>query len=581
MDYLPKLTPNGHNWTTYASSVLCAISDEGLMGFLVGSERQPTHPAELIGRGEGWTPQTDDERAEVTAWRAADQLWTQRNAMVNYTIVSGIPDTIFGFMLHLKSPLEKWDYLEKHFGSIPRPESWLVAEEAKQRSNSNIAAETGQEARNSNSELKTLPGSQNRPVDSPSDGAETEAGHVKPEPKVVDMWHLKPYLLGVEVEAIGSKQPAEGTNALEAPDEGSQCVANKAKEDDDLLMSSKALEPQGNLPSTTSERAETRTGHTKPEDEVVDTWHVVDVLPMFEVGSTGQAWYSKHVKDLQASNEGSWHASDEVEESRDLLKLSSEVLKPVGNPTRQAGERSMEDALQMSIKDSQHAWMNSEMIANIPDPPGTPMKHPTPHVKHPRLRKWPSAQACSAMTTKFDLSYTRRSNKRREMQHLELDCKRALRRLKQTYQGHSTPKTPPDEAWGKGVLSSPRVGWVGSAMARSTATKLEIRGISANMVGMRAILPDWAMVPSELDKEIGGGYNDPASRDITNLHRIWKALLNDRECQHSERETKRPEDLPVPPTPLRNPIILLRSSETNAVTAGSKQTCKTSDLLWL
>ncbi|KAI6136326.1 hypothetical protein F5141DRAFT_1288114 [Pisolithus sp. B1] len=221
MDYLPELAHNGHNWTTYASSVLCAISDEGLMGFLVRSERQPTHPAELIGRGEGWTPQTDDERAEVTAWRAADQLWTQRNAMVNYTIVSSIPDTIFGFMLHLKSPLEKWDYLEKRFGSIPRPESWLVAEEAKQRSNSNIAAETGQEARNSNSELKTLPGSQNRPVDSPSDGAETEAGHAKPEPKVVDMWHLKPYLLGVEVEAIGSKQPAEGTNALKAPDEGS------------------------------------------------------------------------------------------------------------------------------------------------------------------------------------------------------------------------------------------------------------------------------------------------------------------------------------------------------------------------
>ncbi|KAI6103162.1 hypothetical protein EDD16DRAFT_1494097, partial [Pisolithus croceorrhizus] len=92
MDYLPELAHNGHNWTTYASLVLCAISDEGLMGFLVGSERRPTHPAELIGRGEGWTPQTDDEREEVAAWRAADQSWTQRNAMVNYTIVNSIPD---------------------------------------------------------------------------------------------------------------------------------------------------------------------------------------------------------------------------------------------------------------------------------------------------------------------------------------------------------------------------------------------------------------------------------------------------------------------------------------------------------
>ncbi|KAI6113869.1 hypothetical protein EDD16DRAFT_1598704 [Pisolithus croceorrhizus] len=145
------------------------------MGFLVGSERRPTHPAELIGRGEGWMPQTDDEREEVAAWQAADQLWTQRNAMVNYTIVCGIPDTIFGSMLHLKSPLEKWSYLEDRFGQIPRPEIWLVAEEAERQSNSNAAAETGQDTHNSDDESRGLPGSQNEPVDSPSDCAETEA----------------------------------------------------------------------------------------------------------------------------------------------------------------------------------------------------------------------------------------------------------------------------------------------------------------------------------------------------------------------------------------------------------------------
>ncbi|KAI6095195.1 hypothetical protein EDD16DRAFT_1680138, partial [Pisolithus croceorrhizus] len=157
------------------------------MGFLVGSERRPTHPAELIGHGEGWTPQTDDERAEVAAWRAADQSWTQRNAMVNYTIVSGIPDTIFGCMLHLKSPHEKWSYLENCFGRIPRPDSWLAAEQAMQQrdtpSEQEIARGTGQEARDSNSKIKTLPGSQNEPTDSPSDCAETEAGHTKPETK--------------------------------------------------------------------------------------------------------------------------------------------------------------------------------------------------------------------------------------------------------------------------------------------------------------------------------------------------------------------------------------------------------------
>ncbi|KAI6095179.1 hypothetical protein EV401DRAFT_2158654 [Pisolithus croceorrhizus] len=314
-------------------------------------------------------------------------------------------------MLQLKSPLKKWSYLEDRFGRIPRPEIWLVAEEAERRSNSNEAAETGQDTHNSDDESRDLPGSQNEPVDSPSDCAKTEAGRAKPEPKVVDTRHLTPYLQGVEVEAIDSKQLEEGANELKAPDEGSQCASDKVEEDDDLPMSSDALKTPGDLPFTSSEHAETRTGHTKPEDKVVDTRHMVDVLPMFEVGSIGQAWYGKHAKELQASDKGSWHASDEVEESRDLPKSSSEVLKPVGNPTGQAGERSMEDALQMSIEDSQHAQTNSETIANVPDPPGTPTKLPTPQVEHSRLWNSPSAQAHSATSMETDLSYMRRSSK--------------------------------------------------------------------------------------------------------------------------------------------------------------------------
>ncbi|KAI6094695.1 hypothetical protein F5141DRAFT_1296040 [Pisolithus sp. B1] len=291
MDYLPELAHNGQNWTTYASLVLCTISDEGLMGFLVGSERRPTHPAELIGHGEGWTPQTDDERAEVVA--------------------CGIPDTIFGFMLHLKSPLEKWDYLEKCFGSIPRPESWLVAEEVEQRSDSNVAAETGQDTHNSD-ESRDLPGSQNEPTDSPNDHAETESEYLTLETEVIDVRHEEPYLLVVEVGTMDSKQLDEGTNTLEAPDEGSQCTGDKVEEDEDLpTTSSKALEPQGDLPFTTCKCAETQTGHRKPKNEVVDTQQVVDVLPMFEVGTTGQAWYDKHVKELEASDEGG-QCTDEV-----------------------------------------------------------------------------------------------------------------------------------------------------------------------------------------------------------------------------------------------------------------------------
>ncbi|KAI6118313.1 hypothetical protein F5141DRAFT_1212226 [Pisolithus sp. B1] len=620
MDYLPELAHNGHNWTTYASLVLCAISDEGLMGFLVGSERRPTHPAELIGCGEGWTPQTDDERAEVAAWRAADQLWTQRNAMVNYTIVSGIPDTIFGFMLHLKSPLEKWDYLEKRFGSIPRPESWLVAEEVEQRSDSNVAAETGQDTHNSD-ESRDLPGSQNEPTDSPNDHVETESEYLTLETEVIDVQHEEPYLLVVEVGTMDSKQLDEGTNALKAPDEGSQCTGDKVEEDEDLpTTSSKALEPQGNLPFTTSERTETRTGHRKPENKVADMQHMVDVLPMFEVGSTGQAWYDKHVKELQAPDEGGRRASDEVEESRDLPKSSSDVLEPevvdvrhmelhlpvveVGtgdlkqrldehanaleapdkrcqcmdnevtacrnlpelrsealqpadNISVQASGHSMQDRPQVPTKDNQRARTNSETIANVPDPPSTPTKHPTPQVESSMLWKWPSAQACSAMTTKFGLSYMRRSGKQRAMQRLKLDCRRALRHPKRTYQGHSTSKTPPDEARGKGVPSSPRVGWGDSTMTGSIMMTLEIRGLSARTVELRAHLPHWDTTRKEPDKvgDTSGRGDDTASKDFVDLHGVEKMLLAISRSQQGEREAKWQNGLPVPPETPPNSYI--------------------------
>ncbi|KAI6020601.1 hypothetical protein EDC04DRAFT_2607398 [Pisolithus marmoratus] len=61
MDDLPELADNGHNWPTYGSWVLHAIADEGLMGFLVGSETRPIHLAQLRGLGEDWAPQTNEE----------------------------------------------------------------------------------------------------------------------------------------------------------------------------------------------------------------------------------------------------------------------------------------------------------------------------------------------------------------------------------------------------------------------------------------------------------------------------------------------------------------------------------------
>ncbi|KAI6136327.1 hypothetical protein F5141DRAFT_1208690 [Pisolithus sp. B1] len=322
-------------------------------------------------------------------------------------------------------------------------------------------------------------------------------------------------------------------------------------------MSSKALEPQGNLPSTTSERAETRTGYRKPKDKVVDTQHVVDVLPMFEVGSTGQAWYSKHAKELQAPDEGGQHASGEVEQSQDLLESRSKALEPADNMPGQAGGHSMQDGPQIPSKENQRARTNSETIANVPDPPGTPMKHPTPHVEHSRLQHRASAQACSAMTTEFDLLRTRRSGKRREMQRLKLDCKRAPGRPKRTYQGCSTSETPPDEARGMGVHRPTQAGKGDSMDVKSKTTKLEIREISARTVETRAHLPHWDMTQKEPDKagDTGGRGDDTASKDFVDLHGVEKTLLAISRSQQGEQEAKRLRCLPAAPAPSPNGIL--------------------------
>ncbi|KAI6108272.1 hypothetical protein F5141DRAFT_1203624 [Pisolithus sp. B1] len=134
-------------------------------------------------------------------------------------------------------------------------------------------------------------------------------------------------------------------------------------------MSSEALETQGNLPFTTSECAETRTGHRKPKNKVVDTRQVVDVLPMFEVGSTGQTWHGKHVKELKAPDERC-QCADDVAVCRDLPESRSEAPEPADNISGQAGGRSMQDGPQIPSQENQHAGMNSKTIANVLDPPG-------------------------------------------------------------------------------------------------------------------------------------------------------------------------------------------------------------------
>ncbi|KAI6102435.1 hypothetical protein EDD16DRAFT_1900916 [Pisolithus croceorrhizus] len=496
------------------------------------------------------------------AWKTADNVWHQRATMAHQFIIYGLPDSILMLCMHLDTPREAFAYLEYRYGQIPRPEIQKTVDEAVQQhdmpSEQYMTGESAQSTCNSDNGPENLPGGHEDPADSPNDCAETESGFLTPETKVADARHVEPYLLEVEVGDTGGMWPDEYTNALEAPDECSQRASNKVEEGNNLLeLSSEALESQGDLPDTTSERAETQTGHRKPETEVVDTQQVVNVLPMVEVGTKGRARHNKHVKEHEAPDEGGQRADNKVEESRDLPKSSSEVLEPAGNPTRQAGKCSMEDVLQTPIEDYQHARTNGETIANIPDLPSTPTELPIPCIKCPTLQNRSLARKRSAMTTEFDLSYTRRSGKWRETKRLELDCKRTSRHPQQTHRGHSACKTPPDEARGMGVLSSPRAFWGDSTMAGSTATKLERRVVSAKTAEIQAYIPHLETHPKEPDKaeDTGGGGDDAASKDILDSRGVKKTSLANSGSQQGERKTRWRNSLPAPPETPPNGFI--------------------------
>ncbi|KAI6139889.1 hypothetical protein EDD17DRAFT_1670282 [Pisolithus thermaeus] len=99
------------------------------------------------------------------------------------------------------------------------------------------------------------PGGHEDPLDSPSDCAETEAGHVKPEAKVVDMQQVGLRLLGLGVGATGVTRPDEHTNVLGVPDE---------KEHANLPQSiSEALEPADDI-SRSAGRCSIKSGPQTP-----------------------------------------------------------------------------------------------------------------------------------------------------------------------------------------------------------------------------------------------------------------------------------------------------------------------------
>ncbi|KAI6131002.1 hypothetical protein EV401DRAFT_1922053 [Pisolithus croceorrhizus] len=212
---------------------------------------------------------------------------------------------------------------------------------------------------------------------------------------------------------------------------------------------------------------------------------VVDVLPMFEVGSTGRTWHGKHVKEHEAPDEGSQRASDKVVEHQDLPEGSTETLEPADDISGQAGGRSMQDVPQVPSEDDQRARTNSETIVNVPDPPRTHTKLPMPHIKSSTLQNRPLARVRSATSTETDLSYTRRSGKRQKMTHLGLGSERALRRRKRTYQGRFACETPPDKAREMGVLSTPRMGWGDNADDESKTTTHIGKDLQRSLIRLR------------------------------------------------------------------------------------------------
>ncbi|KAI6102103.1 hypothetical protein F5141DRAFT_1241828 [Pisolithus sp. B1] len=525
---LPELTEDGCNWQTYGSWEY----------------------------GAGWTPRTNEERDVVTAWKTADDAWHQRAAMAHQFIIYGLPDSILMLCMHLDTPREAFAYLECRYGPIPRPESIKVADEAMpqcdMQSEQYATEEGAQGTYNSDNEPIYSPEGEDS-LDIPNDCAKTESGFLTPETKVADVRHVEPYLLEVEVGDTGGMWPDECANTLEAPDECSQRASNKVEEGNNLLeLSSEALESQGDLPDTTSEHAETQTGHRKPETEVVDTQQVVNVLPMVEVGTTGQTQHDKHVKEHEAPDEKGQHV-DNIAEHANLPESISEALEPADDISRSAGRHSIESGPQTPIKDDQHLQMSGTLDTQDPQPAdhicdteGVYLEHAAailllyasektqPHLEEPGVE----------LGRFMQLQETVRPAPERD---------RTSGGWCETYQGHFVWDTPPDEVWRMGVYGSAGAGWGYGMIVESTAMKLEIRDISTETTHMASHLLHLEMVHKEPDKaETGGGCNDAVSRDPIGSQGVEKTMLAGSGSQHGECKAKRPRCSPAPPAPCPN-----------------------------
>ncbi|KAI6037811.1 hypothetical protein EDC04DRAFT_2090480 [Pisolithus marmoratus] len=309
--------------------------------------------------------------------------------------------------MHLETPCETFAYLENRYGSIPRPDSWLPAEEAMQQGNSsseqNAASETAQNTFDGHHEPEIPPREEDGSSDSPNDCTEIPPGYLEPKTDIADVQQMEGCSLVVETGISAEGQLDEHPNTLEAPDECSQHASDKIEESWDLPgLSSKALEPEGDLPFTTSEHAETQTGHTKPETEVVDMRQVVDVLPMFEGGTAGRTWHDKHVKEHEATDKKGQRVEDEVVENRDSRGWRSEASEPADNSTSQGCRHPTENGPQTFVEHNECIRTNSEMIAYVPDPPGIHAELPDPYVECSMLQDKLLTRMNSATSTELE-----------------------------------------------------------------------------------------------------------------------------------------------------------------------------------
>ncbi|KAI6005426.1 hypothetical protein EDC04DRAFT_3095687 [Pisolithus marmoratus] len=170
--------------------------------------------------GAGQTPQTNKERDVVAAWKTADDAWHQWATMAYQYIIFGLPDSIL-MLLQL---------------AIQAP-----------------------------SRTRNPPSSEEGSPDSPNDCAKTESKYLTPEIEVVDMQQVEDNLPEVEVGAVDMEQPNKCTNVLEVPDEKGQHMDEVVAWPDKCAKMLEVPNKSRDLLDTTSECAETKSGHMKPK----------------------------------------------------------------------------------------------------------------------------------------------------------------------------------------------------------------------------------------------------------------------------------------------------------------------------